>query len=137
MEAAHDLESPRRLDGNVVRSIRLEAEGYSVDAIDQLRNVRCPRRRDRESIDAVSVSGDRLQLIEVHPDAQIPARHLGWIGSPPHDRADNHDVAGHSGGRRDRNAVADFQVCSLGERIIDRNSPWLPLYRRGGRATNR
>jgi len=137
VESAHDLEGARRLDRNVARSIRLETEGYSVDAINQLRNVGRWRCCDRESIDPIAISGNRLQLVEVHPDAQITARYLGWIRSPPHDRADNHGVAHRSGARRDRNAVADFQVGSLGQRVIDSDCARLPLYGRRGRATNR
>jgi hypothetical protein len=137
VEAAHHLKSARCLDGNVARPISIEAEGDTIDPIDQARNVSRWRCRYGESIDPVAVSGNSLYLIEMHPDAQIPARHFGRVRSSPHDRADDHRIANRSGKRRNRNPVANLEMRSRRECLIDRDGTRLPLYRRGGRATNR
>jgi hypothetical protein len=47
----------------------VEAEGDVVDSIDRPLDIGRRSRCNRESIDAISVSGDFLELIEVHPHA--------------------------------------------------------------------
>jgi hypothetical protein len=52
-----------------------------IDSIDSVPDVSRRSRCNREAIDSISVSGDLLELIEVHSDAEIAARHLGRIGA--------------------------------------------------------
>src|SRR4051812_49910831 len=79
MKATDDDERSRRLDGDVARPICLETERRAVDPPNGAVGRGVSLRRDRESIDAVAISGQRLQLVEMHTDAILRARHLGWI----------------------------------------------------------
>jgi hypothetical protein len=50
--------------------------------------------RNREAIDAISVTGYSLQLIEMHSHHEIAARYLGRIGPSSYDRSNNHRFGG-------------------------------------------
>ena len=56
-------------------------------------------RRHGEPVDAVSVADQRLQLVEVHPDAVLGARHFRRVGAPLHERRHDDGIAGAAGRR--------------------------------------
>jgi hypothetical protein len=73
----------------------------------------------------------------MHPNAEVSTRNLGRISSSPHDRANDHSVAGRSGARGDRDTVPDLEIRPRGERFVDGDRARLWLSRRYAGATDR
>ena len=67
-----------------------------------------------------------LELVQVHADAVLRARDLGWIGATTHERGNNDRVARSAWCLRENDAVANREVCVGGEALIDRHRPWEP-----------
>ena len=70
---------------------------------------RASRVRDGEAVDAIAVAEERLEMVEVQPDAILAARDLGGVGAPLDDGGDDDRVARHSRLRRDDDAVTDAE----------------------------
>jgi len=99
-----------------------------IDSIDSVPDVSRRSRCNREAIDSISVSGDLLELIEVHSDAEIAARHLGRIGATLYYRADDHPLCIGSRSSRPRgesNGIAYLEMRALGKGFVDRDRPQL------------
>ena len=120
VKSAHDLESLRRSDGDVLGPVRLEAERSGVDLIDRPIDRAFVSSRNRKTVDAITVLCERLKVIEMHPNAVLAARDFGRIGAAFYDCGDYNGVAGCFGNRRQCHAVADFEICIGSEALIDR-----------------
>jgi hypothetical protein len=73
----------------------------------------------------------------MHPNAEISTRDLGRVSSSPHDRADDHSVAGRSGARGDQDTVSNFEIRPRGERFVDGDRARVRRVRSYTRATDR
>ena len=78
-------------------------------------------RGDRESIDAIPVPKQRLELVQMKPHAILGARHLGGIGSSPHEcRDDDRVTRGRVRRARQHQAIAKLHARVDRETLIDR-----------------
>lgn len=139
MKPTDYLKRPRRLDGDVPGAIRAESKRDVVDAIDQSPWIGRRQRGYRKAIHAIPVTGDMLQLIEVHSYQQIGARNLRWVGSAPdycthhyslgrrHDsgvtagRCRHHREILGAGPRQQDDGISYLELGLRGERFVDRD----------------
>ncbi|MEA2766936.1 MAG: hypothetical protein QOK07_3340, partial [Gemmatimonadaceae bacterium] len=99
-----------------------------VDSIDGVVDVGRRSRCNREAIDPISVSGDLLELVEVHSHTEIAARDFGRIGATLYYRADDHPLCVGSRSSRPRgesNGIAYLEMRPLRKGFVDRNRPQL------------
>src|SRR5688500_19222388 len=94
MEAADDEERSRCLDGDVARPIRPESECLAIHLVEHATDVAGVGRGDGEAIDAVPISRNPLQLIEMQSGPEIAARDLGRVGAALEDRSDDYGLTG-------------------------------------------
>ena len=89
---------------------------------------------DGEAVDAVAVAEERLELVEMQPDAILSARDLGGVGTSLDDGGDDDRVARHPRLRRDDDAVADAECGVGGEASVYCDRAGVALLRRRARS---
>lgn len=124
MKAAHHLKGARRLDRDVARPVRTKAERGIVDVAECARGRLVIARRDGKSIDAITVSDETLEVIQVHMDAILIERHFGGVRRTSGDAHNNRLSTGaiiRSGGNTNR--VTDLQPGIGGKTLVDDDRP--------------
>jgi hypothetical protein len=132
VEAADDGEGAGRLDGHLARAMRPEAEGDVVHPAQELGGRAVAGGGDGEAVHAVAIAGERLQVVEVQPDAVLVAGDVARIGAAAYEGGDAHGVAGRIGARAELDEVADAEAGVGGQSLVDRHRA--VRGRSGGRA---
>src|SRR5215203_4251261 len=100
----------------------LKSECGRIDVVEGALGSRIASRCDGESIDAVAVSDDFLELIEMHPHLVLTSRDLGRICPALNNRGDNYcDAAVRARPRGYDKLVADRDFRVFGESFVNCN----------------
>ena len=76
---------------------------------------------DGETIDAIAVADQRLQMIEMHPHAVLGARDFGRIRAPAHEGGHSDRVTGSAWCRREDEQIAELDSPVRGQSLVDRD----------------
>jgi hypothetical protein len=101
--------------GHVGGAMGAESVRGRVDARHRVARGASVARSDGEPVDAVAVAEQRLEMVEMQPDAILAARDLGRVGATLDDGGDDGAVARHPRLGRDDDAVADAEPGVGGE----------------------
>ena len=121
MKSADHLKGPRRLDGDIARTVSAKPEGNVIDPLERVVGRAGAAGCDRESVDAIPVVCEGLEVSKVEPNAILRPRDLCRIGAPSRDRHDPDGIAGRIWGGCDHHALADGDSRVGCQSLIDRD----------------
>jgi hypothetical protein len=80
-----------------------------------------------EAVHAIAVAEQRLEVVEMQPDAILASRDLSRVSAALNDGGDDDGVAGEAGLGRDDDTIADAEAGVGGEASVYCDSAWLIL----------